>query len=394
MRTAPVVGISSRIKDTTMKALLSIKRKLPPALVVGLLLAAVVGWPLQAATTESNLHKTFAVQPGGRLVMEVDRGPIDITTSDRGDVQVEVTRKVTKGSAAKAAEIFAAHEVTFDQDGDRVEVHAKVKKDAQSWFNRGNQNLQVEYHVLAPRRFNLELRTAGGEIVSTDVEGSVKASTAGGSLRFRNITGPFDGQTAAGEIRLESASGRVTAKTSGGSIELGEVGSDTLATTAAGSINIRTAKAGLTAKTSGGSIELGQAVGPAELRTAAGSIRVKSAQAKLDANTSGGGITIDDARDTVIAHTAAGSITASFSQQPHDACQLTTAGGGIDLRLAEKLAFDVEARTSGGDVTTELPLVSTVVGRQQAGVLQGKLNGGGTSLVLKTSAGNISIRKR
>jgi DUF4097 and DUF4098 domain-containing protein YvlB len=377
-----------------MKTLLAFKQKSRPALLGALLLTAAAAWPLQAATTESNLHRTFAVQPGGRLVMEVDRGSIDIATSDRGDVQVEVTRKVTKGNAAKAAEIFAAHEVTFDQDGDRVEVRARIKKDAQSWFNRGSQNLQVEYHVLAPRQFNLELRTAGGEIVSTDIEGSVKASTAGGSLRFRNIKGPFDGQTAAGEIRVESVSGRVTARTSGGGIEMGEVGGDTLATTAAGSITIHTARAGLSAKTSGGGIEIGQVIGPAELRTAAGSIRVKSAQAKLDANTSGGGITIDDARDTVVAHTAAGSITASFSEQPHDDCQLTTAGGSIDLRLADKLAFDVEARTSGGDVTTELPLVSTVVGRQQAGVLQGKLNGGGKRLLLKTSAGNIALRKR
>jgi DUF4097 and DUF4098 domain-containing protein YvlB len=121
---------------------------------------------------------------------------------------------------------------------------------------------------------------------------------------------------------------------------------------------------------------------------------VKLANARLDANTSGGGITIDDARDTVIANTAAGSITASFSAQPHEDCRLTTSAGGIDLRLAPTLTFDVEARTSGGDVTTELPIVSTVVGRQHSGVLQGKLNGGGKTLLLKTSAGNISLRKR
>ena len=361
-----------------------------PVLLLGFLLA---GWPLLAATTESNLSKTFAVKPGGVLVMDLDRGSIHITTGDRTDVQVEVRRKVTRVNAERAAEIFAAHEVTFDQDGDHVEVHAKVKKEATRWFSRGSQNLQVEYQVLAPRQFSLELRTAAGEIVSTDIEGSVKARTAGGSLKFSNIKGPFDGDTSAGDIHVESASGQVTARTSGGSIKLGELSSDTTASTAAGSITIGTAKARLTAKTSGGSIDLGQVAGPAELRTAAGSIRVKSAGARLDASTSGGSIRIDDARDTVLARTAAGSIHAALSGQPHDDCILTTAGGSIELALAPTLAFDVEARTSGGEVTTELPIVSTVVGRHHTEVLQGKLNGGGKALVLKTSAGNVSLRK-
>ncbi len=365
-----------------------------PWSLIGLALALCAGKPLLAATTEGNLSRTFAVNPGGRLVIDADRGAIQIATSDRSDVQVEVMRKVTRESAARGAEILAAHEVTFDQDGDLVAVHAKAKQEAAGWFNRGAQHLQVEYHILAPRRISLELRTAAGEIVSSDIEGSVKARTAGGSLKFGNIKGPFDGETAAGEIQLESASGRVTARTSGGSINLGEVGGVTSATTAAGSISVGKAKATLTAKTSGGSIEVGECAGPAELQTAAGSVRVKSSQARLDANTSGGSITIDDARDTVLARTAAGGISASFSAQPHEDCRLTTAGGSIELRLADKLAFDIEARTSGGEVRTELPIVTTVVGRQQAGVLQGKLNGGGKTLLLKTSAGDISLRKR
>jgi DUF4097 and DUF4098 domain-containing protein YvlB len=118
------------------------------------------------------------------------------------------------------------------------------------------------------------------------------------------------------------------------------------------------------------------------------------AQAKLEANTSGGSIEIGEARDTVLAHTSAGSITANFSAQPQEDCRLTTSGGGIQVKLAEKLAFDIEARTSGGRVTTELPVTITVVGEHKAEGLRGKLNGGGKALILKTSAGNIAIKKQ
>jgi len=37
---------------------------------------------VQAATTESNLSKAFPVHPGGVLIMDVDRGPIQVTTED------------------------------------------------------------------------------------------------------------------------------------------------------------------------------------------------------------------------------------------------------------------------------------------------------------------------
>jgi hypothetical protein len=55
---------------------------------------------------------------------------------------------------------------------------------------------------------------------------------------------------------------------------------------------------------------------------------------------------------------------------------------------------NLDARTSGGRVSTDLPVVVTVVGEHKTDVLQGKLNGGGKALVLKTSAGNIRLRKR
>jgi hypothetical protein len=63
------------------------------------------------------------------------------------------------------------------------------------------------------------------------------------------------------------------------------------------------------------------------------------------------------------------------------------------VKLAEQLAFDVEAKTAGGEVMTELPISSTVVGKPRSGELKGVLNDGGRTLLLKTGAGNIDIRK-
>jgi DUF4097 and DUF4098 domain-containing protein YvlB len=362
---------------------------------LGLALCCFAGLALQAETTESNLNKVFSVSPGGLLRVDADRGSITIsTTEDRNEVAIEVLRKVKGVSSAKGQEVLAAHEVNINQDGDRVEVLARFKPGLRDQFNRATSQFQVEYRIAVPRRYSLDLLTSAGAITCGDLEGVAKVKTAGGSLKFGRITGSFEGTTSAGGITLEAVTGLVTAKTSSGSIHLGEMGSDTVAETSAGSIRVDAAKAKLVAKTAGGSIEAGHLTGPAELDTSAGSIKVKLAAAALSVRTSGGGITIEEARDTVTAQTSAGSVSVGFTAQPPGDCRLTTAGGGVKVEIAPGIGFDVDARTVGGRVTTELPIVATVVGEHHADRLLGKLNGGGKALVLKTSAGNITIQGR
>jgi DUF4097 and DUF4098 domain-containing protein YvlB len=348
---------------------------------------------LHAAPTESNLKRSFAVNPGGNLIVDADVGSIDVATEDRKDISIEVKRSVTGVGNAKAQEIFAAHEVTFDQDGERVQVRAKFKEESGKWFRRGRVNYHLRYLIALPKRFNLDLHTAAGGITVADIEGTVKAKTSGGSLKFGAIKGSLEANTSAGSITMVSATGPVTVKTSGGNIQLGQLEADTTAQTSAGSISVKGAKAKLAAKTSGGSLELGELSGPAEVETAAGSIQVQSVRGTLAAKTSGGSIEIVDAQDAVNAQTSAGSVSAAFSAQPKGDCRLVTSGGNVEVKLAGSLSFDIEAKTSGGRVSTELPVTTTLVGEHKTGVLEGKLNGGGKALLLKTGAGNINIRR-
>jgi len=204
-----------------------------------LLLLCSISFHLEAASTESNLKKSFAVKPGGSLVMDVDSGSIEISTGERNDVAIEVKRKITHADSAKAQEIFAAHEVAFDQDGPRVEVHARFKKGSSEKLLRGRVNFEVQYLISLPRQFNLDLHTGSGAISSADIEGTVKVRTGGGDLKFASIKGTLDGGTSSGRIALANASGPVLARTSGGDIHLGQLEADTSADTASGAIAVK-----------------------------------------------------------------------------------------------------------------------------------------------------------
>jgi DUF4097 and DUF4098 domain-containing protein YvlB len=373
----PLTRRRARFSMLTMKASYSSLKNhlLRPVLTSFAAIALTLGLAAPAHAAGGNIEKSFTVNPGGRLVMDVDRGSIHMTTGDQKEVKVQVTRHLKGVEGDRAAEIFAAHEVTIAQEGQDVEVRAKFKGDSNKWLKNGKINYQVEYQITLPKKFDLDLKTAAGEITCNDIQGTVKARSQAGTIHFASVQGPFDGETAAGNVEVDRVEG------------------DSILQTAAGHVSVHEARAKLSIKNHGGGITLGKLGGPVTAETAAGPIRVTSAQARVELKSAGGSIDIEDAHDTVIAHTGAGSVTARFSGQPKEDCKLTTSAGGINVKVADKLAFDVDASTSAGQVHTDLPITLADGGEKHREALRGKLNQGSTKLQLHTSAGSVSINK-
>ncbi|MGZ8851486.1 MAG: DUF4097 family beta strand repeat-containing protein [Thermoanaerobaculia bacterium] len=279
------------------------------------------------AAVQDTVRRTFNVADGGTLTLEADAGDVRITSGGSG-VTVEIARK------ARESDVLREHELTFDQQGNDVRIRSKFRGRDFGWFRRTNP-LELRYTIRVPSRYNLNVRTSGGDLDVRDIAGSVDCRTSGGDLRLGRINGPVIAVTSGGSVEIEEAGGTLEAKTSGGSID------------------VRHASANVLARTSGGSIEI---------RGAAGAI---------DAVTSGG------------------SITAAFEKQPAVDSRLSTSGGGVTVTLAPSVAVDLDAHTSGGGITADVPV--TVSGTQSESSLVGKINGGGPRLVVRTSGGGIRL---
>jgi hypothetical protein len=303
------------------------------------------------------LNKSGPVKPGGKLVVEADRGAIEVRSADVERVQIEVVRKVTNESRAKAEEILKNHQVEFSAEGNQVSVHAQMNKEWTGKLWDKARHLQVRYEVSVPKKYNVDLKTSGGSVKVSDLAGEVKGQTSGGSLNFGKIEGSVYGRTSGGSVSVSGCKGGVDVKTSGGGVSLGDIEGDT------------------SAQTSGGSIS------------------AKKLNGKAVVKTSGGGIEVADIKGNIEAGTSGGSITATISEQPSGDCRFYTSGGGINVSLAETVAVEVDAKTTGGRVVTELPVTTTVRGEQKSNHLQGKVNGGGPALQLHTSGGNVHLKK-
>ncbi|HEY8132846.1 MAG TPA: DUF4097 family beta strand repeat-containing protein [Thermoanaerobaculia bacterium] len=295
------------------------------------------------AATDTPIHRTFNVAPGGTLTLDADVGDIQVTSGGSG-VTVDVTQRARVSNRLL--------NVTFDQQQNDVTIRAKLEGTSR-WFNWSDD--EAKFVITVPSQYNVQLATAGGDIKVGNLQGQARCKTSGGSISLGRIDGPATANTSGGDVSIEGARGNVDLHTSGGGIRIGDV---------TGSIQ---------AKTSGGSIEIHHAGGD------------------LYARSSGGGITIDEALSMVDASTSGGSIRARLAQQPRGDSRLSTSGGGITVSLAPTVAVDLDAHTSGGDVDTDVPV--TLLGKQGDSSLEGKINGGGPKLVLRSSGGDIRVRK-
>jgi hypothetical protein len=306
------------------------------------------------AATEEQLNKRFTVQPEGKLVVDVDFGSIDVATHGTGEVVVDVWRKITRRNKADEEKFLQDHPVTFSQDGNTVTVRSR-RKEASQWSSSGPSRTEAKYTITVPAQYNAQLKTSGGGIAVSNLAGEVKANTSGGGLRFAHLRGPLDGETSGGSIHVSDCEGDLKIHTSGGGIDV-----------------------------SGGS-------GSLDGHTSGGSVTVKAFKGAVHVGTSGGGLTIENVIGKVEGSTSGGSVSAVLPSPLPGDVKLSTSAGGVTVVVPADAVFDLDASTSVGRVSSDLPV--TVVGKVARDRLKGTVNGGGKSVVLRSSAGSIRLKK-
>src|SRR5262245_40113789 len=262
----------------------------------GLVAVSLLAATAMAEDFEKNIEKTFEVTSGGQFVLQADRGSVDVRTDQGDKVQVHVFRKVSGGSKANADELFANHEVTLTQDGNRVLVVAKNKSSKLFSWGINRPGLEVRYVINIPKKFDVELKTAGGNIQLADLDGQALARTSSGSIKLAHVSGKVDAADAGGDIFVVEAGQALTAHTSSGSIEVEKAGGNVEAGNAGGKIRIVEAGGDVAANTSSGSIKVVSAKGDVQIKNAGGDIAIESTDGSLKASTSGGTIKVGSAK--------------------------------------------------------------------------------------------------
>lgn len=122
-----------------------------------------------------------------------------------------------------------------------------------------------------------------------------------------------------------------------------------------------------------GGIVLSDVTGSHELDTTNGKIEVSRCAGSLDASTTNGSIHAELLRVN--------------KGQP---LRFETTNGRIEVAVPANAAADIDAATTNGSISSDLPVATT---RTSSNSLRGTINGGGTSMRLRTTNGGITIRR-
>ena len=264
--------------------------------------------------------------------------------------------------------------------------------------------VRVVGHIRAQRGF---WNSSSGEDRVREIEAAPPVEQAGNTIEIgqfdrremdRNVSISYEllvpadtsvrSRTGSGSHDIDALRGPVQAETGSGRIRVGEIARGVSVSTGSGSIEVLGAGEGLEASTGSGSVTARQIVGHARTRSGSGRIAVAfSGAGDGDFNTGSGTITVTGASGRLRAH--AGSGTIAIEGAPASDWSIDTGSGGITVKLPPTAAFNLDAQTGSGSITTSHPVET--VGSISKRRIQGRVRGGGPRVEVSASSGSIRL---
>ncbi|HYL85842.1 MAG TPA: energy transducer TonB [Candidatus Angelobacter sp.] len=298
----------------------------------------------------------------------------------------------------------------------------------------GNAQFWVQYEVVIPRNYSVDVSTEGGDITTGDIGGTAslqtqggnitagrigvsglrevsrshpvaKLETEGGQIQVLDVAGDLSAFTAGGHINAGNIAGDASLHSGGGHIRAGKIGGRAELDTAGGNITVVRAEHLVNVHTGGGQIDFGEVRGSVRAQTGGGGIRVMYVSGPMEVESNAGSICLTRVADAVQASTSGGTITAWINPEAttgsgtvrlSGASQLVSGSGDIIVFLPKNLAATIEAIVVNGnehqiEADAGLHLVFQTSGNGQLHAVATP-NGGGAPLKLRTTGGKIRLQ--
>jgi hypothetical protein len=273
--------------------------------------------------------KSYTISGRAQVKVDTNDGAVQIYTGDTKQVDFRVVYD--------GYEMNKTLHVDSRQDGDSVQINARVNGHwGFSWGNN-HRNIRIEVHM--PKDADLQIDTGDGSVTTQSVNGKVKIHTGDGSVRAQEVSGDVDIDTGDGSITVDGAKGDI------------------------------------------------------RLRTGDGHIDARNLDGKVDALSGDGHIKLDGRLDALSVKTGDGSIDARLQpgSKVNSSWSVRTGDGSVDIVLPADLQANIDASTNDGHISLGIPV--TVEGTFSNSQIHGKMNGGGQPLVIHTGDGSIRLSK-
>jgi DUF4097 and DUF4098 domain-containing protein YvlB len=293
--------------------------------------ALAAGVPVVPGARAEDIVKSYTVSGRPTVRVDTNDGSVRVTTSDSKQVEFRVEYQ--------GLELGKNLRVDSRQDGDKVELTARMTGHWGFSINWGKNSRGLRIEVKMPRDGDLQVETGDGAVQAEAINGTVNIHTGDGSVKANTLNGSIDLHTNDGSISVDGLKGDI------------------------------------------------------KLRTGDGSIEARNLDGKVEADSGDGHIRIVGRFDGLNVKTGDGSVDTRVQPGSKMASSWTirTGDGSVDIVLPPEFQADIDATTGDGHISLGIPV--TVEGTFSKSQIHGKMNGGGQPLTIHTGDGSIRLSK-
>jgi hypothetical protein len=326
------------------------------------------------------------IPANARVIVRTGRGDITVRGSDNGEIRVTAKKTVRSWSETEAARIAEPIKVTIEQNGDGYEVRP-------SGYDLSNSRIGVDLEVTIPKKSVLSIKTDKGDVTVSGISGDLGITDMTGDVDVHGTTGDVNVEMHKGDAKISSINGDVKVSGKGGEIEVnnttgsltveGEFYGPVRADKIIKGVRMVSSKTDLTLSALAGHMESGS--GNMDIVDAPGNLSLRTRDSEINVENPGGKVNIDNRN---------ASIGVRFSSAPKEDVQITNSSSEIALTVPGSASFEIVADCRNCEISSEFPGLSASKTGSGDSHLAGKYGSGkGPKIILKTSYGNISLRR-
>lgn len=317
--------------------------------------------------SDSTFESSYPARPGEKLTLELKTGgAVEVAGWDEPTVRI---RAWLRGPSRRLTT------VQIWPRGPGIRLRTDLTE------TRGTTSTNHRFEIRVPRRYDVDIESAGGSLLISGVDGTFTGQTGGGALRIDHARGAATLSTGGGDVSVSDSEldGRVS--TGGGTVTLSRVSGGLRGSSGSGPVmrvgdterekgdltgvavsgeritmnEPRLGRGTLHIEKAGGSVILERAPEGADVRTGGGQISIGRSADLVKASTGGGDITIGPVDGSIDASSGAGTLRATVVSE--DASVEYTTGRGsaiITLPRGFNGRFDLETAYTRGNPRTRI----------------------------------------
>jgi len=343
------------------------------------------------------------------LPLEIAAGQTLRVTLPHGDVDVE---SAADGAATITANITAWGRTQEEADKSLAAAHVLLEKAADGLSislsdegvgteipgGRMKISAQANFRIRVPEKMVIELHTDSGDLSARGPFAGARLHSSYGKVRVSEVDGDLTADSSSGDVDVAGVKGkRIVAKTDYGDVRLSRAEApDVEARSSSGDVRAEDLRgAHLTLKSSYGDVEVGKCAGALDARTDSGSVRISGFDGKLVAHSSYGDVKLDGVFLELTADSSSGEVEvrAQPGSKTEGSWSISSSYGDVTLIAPKDFGCDLTAKTNYGDLELGFALTVEAGGlKKKENSVHGVMNGGGGSVTVKTSSGDVRIK--